>query len=290
MASKQPRKPRNSTDNLLATVAASAVDNGSPLNGGDAPCVKIGLCGFTVAIADYPQLFPMVEVQQTFYQPFASSVLERWRRSVPAEFEFTIKAWQLITHTATSPTYRRLRRPLTAAERVDAGGFRNTKIVNEAWQTTVDCARILKATAILFQCPRSFRPTDENVAALNLFFRTIERPSGVNLLWEPRGPWPADLLTSICTAHRLVHVVDPFVTATVTAGITYYRLHGISGSRHVYTDDELIGLRDHLPQSGITYVLFNNIPRADDARRFAAILARPIGGADLPARESSSDD
>lgn len=235
--------------------------------------VKIGLCGFTIPIAAYPRRFPVVEVQQTFYQPSADGVMRRWRAAMPAGFEFTIKAWQLITHVASSPTYRRLRRPLTDEERAGAGGFRDTPIVDEGWRRTVECARLLDASAILFQCPSSFRPTDENVAHLQGFLRRIERPTNVRLLWEPRGPWPDDLVGSLCSAHDLVHVVDPFVNPTVTRGVTYYRLHGISGARHVYADDELLRLRDMLPSAGEVYVMFNNIPRAEDSRRFAELLA-----------------
>jgi uncharacterized protein YecE (DUF72 family) len=238
--------------------------------------VKIGLCGFTLAIAEYPRWFPVVEVQQTFYQPPAPGVMRRWRASTPASLEFTIKAWQLITHTAASPTYRRLKRLLTAKERTEAGAFRNTAIVDEGWRVTLDCAKILGASSILFQCPASFRPTQENVANLDSFFRRIERPAGVRLLWEPRGPWPADLLARLCATHDLVHVVDPFVNEPVTRGVTYFRLHGISGARHVYTDDELLRLRDLVPADGETYVLFNNIPRADDARRFGRLLGQGL--------------
>jgi uncharacterized protein YecE (DUF72 family) len=105
------------------------------------------------------------------------------------------------------------------------------------------------------------------------FFRRIDRPPGVRLLWEPRGPWPADVIRSLCTAHDLVHVVDPFVNPTVTGGgMTYYRLHGVTGARHVYTDAELRHLRELLPASGVTYVLFNNIPRANDAARFGRLV------------------
>ena len=238
--------------------------------------VKIGLCGFTIAIAEYPRWFPVVEVQQTFYQPPAEGVMRRWRAGVPDDFEFTIKAWQLVTHAAGSPTYRRLRRPLTDAERADAGGFRDTPIVHEGWRVTLACAATLRATAILFQCPASFRPSDENVARMDAFFRRVERPAGVRLLWEPRGPWPPELVASLCAAHDLVHVVDPFVTPTVTPGVTYYRLHGVTGSRHVYTDDELARLRDAVPASGETYVMFNNIPRAADARRFGRLLGQGL--------------
>src|SRR3954464_2262356 len=102
--------------------------------------VKIGLCGFTFAMAEYGRRFPVVEVQQTFYQPPAESVMRRWRASTPPGLEFTIKAWQLITHTGTSPTYRRLKRTLTARERADVGAFRDTAIVDEGWRVTVECA------------------------------------------------------------------------------------------------------------------------------------------------------
>ena len=241
--------------------------------GDDVRTVKIGLCGFTIRIGEYPRWFPVVEVQQTFYQPPAEGVMRRWRAAVPtAGFEFTIKAWQLVTHAAGSPTYRRLRRPMTDAERAAAGGFRDTPIVAEGWRITLACATLLDATAILFQCPASFRPTDENVASMGTFFSEIDRPPGVRMLWEPRGAWPPALVASLCAAHGLVHVVDPFVNATVTTGFTYFRLHGITGARHVYTDDELARLRDMVPATGDTYVMFNNIPRASDARRFGALL------------------
>jgi uncharacterized protein YecE (DUF72 family) len=41
--------------------------------------VKIGLCGFTIAAAEYARRFPLVEVQQTFYQPPADGVMRRWQ-------------------------------------------------------------------------------------------------------------------------------------------------------------------------------------------------------------------
>jgi uncharacterized protein YecE (DUF72 family) len=209
--------------------------------------------------------------------------MRRWREAMPAGFEFTVKAWQLVTHAAKSPTYRRLRRPLSERERAEAGAFRNTAIVDEGWRTTVECAGILRASSILFQCPASFRPTAENVANMAGFFGRIERPPGVRLLWEPRGPeWTGQVVAPICAAHDLVHVVDPFVGPTVTGGVTYYRLHGITGARHVYTDDELLRLRDTLPPSGEIYVMFNNIPRAADARRFGQLLGGGLAAGAAP--------
>jgi uncharacterized protein YecE (DUF72 family) len=235
---------------------------------------RVGLCGFTVGAAAYVREFPVVEVQQTFYEPPQDATLVRWRRQAPPRFEFTLKAWQLVTHEASSPTYRRLRRPLSAAQRAETGGFRLTPVVLDAWERTLACARLLRATAVLLQCPRSFRPTAANVERMRAFFGEVPRPEGVRLLWEPRGGWPAELVRELCETLGLGHVVDPFVTATQTPERTYFRLHGISGARHVYSDDELRRLRSMLPGASAepAYVLFNNLPRVGDARRFRALL------------------
>jgi uncharacterized protein YecE (DUF72 family) len=230
--------------------------------------VRVGLCGFTMAFADYLQEFPVVEVQQTFYQPPADATLVRWRRQAPPGFEFTLKAWQLITHEASSPTYRRLRRPLNADERRECGSFRTTPVVLGAWTRTLECARLLRATAVLLQCPRSFRPTPENTDHLRQFFATAERPPGLRILWEPRGTWPTELVRDLCRELELVHVVDPLIDTTVTPEQTYLRLHGLTGARHVYTDDELAAIAASLPAAGTAYVMFNNLPRIGDARRF----------------------
>ena len=241
---------------------------------------RIGLCGFTMAFQDYVREYRLVEVQQTFYEPPRDGTMRRWRALAPSDFEFTIKAWQLVTHDASSPTYRRLRTPLTDLDRAEVGGFRTSAIVLRAWQRTLDCAAILRATAILLQCPASFRPIDDNVDRLRSFLGTVERPSGVRILWEPRGPWPPDLVATLCRDLRLVHVVDPFLSTTVTPEQTYFRLHGITGARHVYTDAELEQLADTLSagEGSPAYVLFNNLPRVADARRFRAILSRRRSG------------
>lgn len=231
------------------------------------PSIKVGLCGWTVGIDEYFEKYPLVEVQQTFYQPPTVSTLARWRERAPAGFEFTMKAWQLITHEASSRTYARLRRPLTPTERGEAGAFRWTPIVREAWATTTACAATLRATSVLFQCPRSFKPTPENLARMRRFFRETDR-QGLRFVWEPRGAWPSELVGSLCEELDLVHAVDPFVDASVTPGLLYFRLHGIGSHRHVYSDAELQTIAAAARRAPVAYVLFNNIPRDRDAERF----------------------
>jgi uncharacterized protein YecE (DUF72 family) len=240
----------------------------------DPGSVRVGLCGFTMAFEDYVHEYGLVEVQQTFYDPPRDETMRRWRAQTPPGFEFTIKAWQLITHDGASPTYRRLKSRLTATEQAEVGSFRTSATVMRGWHRTLDCAAILRATAILFQCPASFRPSEENIERMQEFFNSVERPPNTRMLWEPRGRWPSDVVTELCAQIDLVHVVDPFVSTTVTPEQTYFRLHGTTGARHVYTDSELQQLADMLPSAPTEppYVLFNNLPRVGDARRFRAIL------------------
>lgn len=236
--------------------------------------VKTGCCGFRMARDEYTRLFPVVEVQQTFYQPPRVETLRRWRAEVPRSFEFTLKAWMLITHEARSLVYRRLRRALTEEEREGCGGFRESAVVREAWELTRECAAALAARRVLFQCPASFRPTAENVARMRRFFEGVER-GRLRLLWEPRGEWPEGLVRGLCAELDLVHVVDPFKTRTETPGERYYRLHGRRTGRYSYEAEELEELVSMLPRGGrrTSYVLFNNVYMREDAAKFKELLA-----------------
>jgi uncharacterized protein YecE (DUF72 family) len=240
---------------------------------------RIGTSGFGIARAKYVQLFSCVEVQHTFYQPPKISTLERWREDAPPDFEFVLKAWQLITHDSKSPTYRRLKKKLSEREKQEAGYFRATSIVKEAWDVTLACAHALKASTILFQCPASFRQTKENIANLETFFGHINREQTgrqFNFGWEPRGDWDSKVVKSICDDLKLWNVVDPFTARTVTPGKLYFRLHGRSGWRYEYEDSELLELREMLARrtakSQRPYVFFNNARMTQDAVRFQALL------------------
>lgn len=236
--------------------------------------MKLGLCGFTIGAGSYFETYNVVEVQQTFYDPPAQRTLERWREQAPPAFEFTMKAWQVITHAGTSRTYRRLKSPFSEKQQGEAGGFRVNETVMQAWNTTLRCAKLLRATAILFQCPASFRATAENAEAMRAFFAAIDRPSRIRMMWEPRGPWPDELVAALCSELDLVHAVDPFIRPSLTPQLTYWRLHGNGTHYASYSDDELEQLQSWLPENGEAYVMFNNIPRVGDSKRFAVLADR----------------
>ena len=194
----------------------------------------------------------------------------RWREQAPPGFIFTIKAWQVITHRSTSTTYRRMKTRVDDMSAV--GGFQLNDTTLGAWKVTRDAARLLRAKAILFQCPASFKPTAENVANMRRFFAGIDRLDDVRFLWEPRGDWPDDLLIELCRDLDLVHTVDPFLRDSVTPELLYWRLHGIGSAYRPYTDEELQSLAARLPEEGEAYVMFNNIPRVGDAKKFMTMV------------------
>ncbi|MEP6787498.1 MAG: DUF72 domain-containing protein [Acidobacteriota bacterium] len=240
--------------------------------------IKIGTCGFgRTKRPEYVKLLPVVEIQHTFYDPPEIKTLEKWRSDVPTDFEFTLKAWQMVTHEASSPTYKRLKRPLTEKEMEEAGFFRPTDTVKEALETTLASARALQARTILFQCPARFQPTPENILNMKRLFSKMDR-GGLNFAWEPRGKlWDDDVIKELCNELDLWHCVNPFERQTVTPDNCYYRLHGRPRWRYTYEDDELMELVSLLPKKRVSYVFFNNITMKDDAVKFLKIVDEEVG-------------
>lgn len=235
------------------------------------PLLKIGTCGFPLARSEYYRLFSVVEIQQTFYQPPTLKTALHWREESPSGFEFSLKAWQLITHEPSSPTYRRLRQPVPSSKTALYGSFRPTDEVLEAWAVTDEIARVLRVRVVLFQSPPSFYFTEANEANLRFFFRKMGRRDYL-LVWEPRGEWPEQKIEDLCRELDLVHGVDPFQTRQLCGGIRYFRLHGKGGYRHRYTDPDLAWLKDQIDPDVITYLMFNNVSMVQDAQRLKRFI------------------
>ncbi|MBI4184985.1 MAG: DUF72 domain-containing protein [Proteobacteria bacterium] len=233
--------------------------------------LKVGCCGFPIARGAYTSHFPLVEVQHTFYQPPRPETLARWRAEAPRDFEFTLKAWQLVTHPATSPTYRRLREPL--ADPASVGSFQPSEAVFAAWKRTREAAAALEARLIVFQCPGSFTPSPGHVANMRAFFSAAAR-DGLRFLWEPRGEWPEETIRALCRELDLVHCVDPFLHLPLTPGLAYFRLHGIGGHGYRYAEADFARLLAVAEAHPETYVLFNNLGMFEDAERFQGLAAR----------------
>ncbi len=238
------------------------------------PKPLIGCCGWAGSQPQYFSQFPVIEIQSTFYDPPASNVAARWRTIAPSEFEFCIKAWQLITHAPSSPTYRRLRRPIDAERSPFFGSFQDTDEVWQAWMKTLEMAGAVRASVVLFQCPASFQASRPNIENLSRFFQNIG-PQPFRLAWEPRGHWPAELVRDLCAEHNLIHCIDPLCSTPDRENAIYWRLHGMGSYSYRYTDDDLAELKKRLylaPSEPQAYILFNNVAMKEDAIRFKQLL------------------
>jgi uncharacterized protein YecE (DUF72 family) len=231
--------------------------------------IKIGCCGFPKGKKKYVEQFTLVEIQQTFYKPPLMTTVRRWREEVPEDFEFSLKAWQVITHLSSSPTYRKAGLQVPAGKEDNYGFFKPNKEVFEAWAKTQNIARILKAKVIVFQCPAKFTPDTENIENLRYFFTNIDREDFI-FAWEPRGEWSREVIVALCRDLGLVHCVDPLENKAEYGKLKYFRLHGGRDYRHQYSDDELARLREL--SDGEAYVLFNNIAMYEDALRFKRLI------------------
>ncbi len=206
-------------------------------------------------LALYASVFNLVEVNSTFYRLPQEKTAARWfalARAVNPNFEFTVKVNQEITH------------------RDRFAGERSVEI----YEKTAEIADALEAKILLFQTPRSFRPTDENIARLRRFFSQIDR-HGRTFAFEPRG-WD-EKSVNILPELDLIHVTDPFVGLPVTNGIAYLRLHGAPPGermyRYDYTDADLHRLAETVAalNADEVYLLFNNDHMYENARLYRKI-------------------
>jgi len=249
------------------------------------PVIKVGCCGwgfYRGGLKEYHKKFGLVEVQQTFYRLPMVSTAQRWREEVPEDFEFTVKAWQALTHPPTSPTWRRSEMKRDELEGREFGWLRATKDNSEAWNETARICLALRARVCVLQTPPNFSCTPENVKNMKKFLSSIDRYDMV-LAWEPRGDWNEhpNEIRKVCEELELVHVVDLMRREPVSDHpVSYIRLHGLNPREHDYnyryTDEDLRSLAKKVTalarSHGEVYVMFNNIYMYQSAEKLEKLL------------------
>jgi uncharacterized protein YecE (DUF72 family) len=198
-------------------------------------------------LAYYAQHYPAVEVNATFYRPFAASVLEKWRDSTPATFRFVLKAPKTITHEKI----------LVDADAELTAFAASARVMGE------------KCAAVLWQFPASFRG-EERQARLAAFLPTL--PKDLRHVFEFRhASWFNDAVYALLNAHAAGFVLNdspqfPKPETIITTGyMLYLRLHG-PGKLYdsLYTPNQLAAWADQIrPHVGVrdVFVFFNNTMR-----------------------------
>ncbi len=239
--------------------------------------MKVGTCGFSKGMQKHFSSLDSVEIQQTFYRIIREKTLRKWREKAPESFEFTIKAFQGVTHPASSPTWRRANIQVLKGEEV--GLLRPTSSVFKFWEITLDEAKILGAKVIVIQLPKSFKDSEESWENAEEFFSKIDR-GDFEIAVELRG-WKPERAEDFCRKFEVIMCVDPLVCplAYSPSGLGYFRLHGRYESgrivyRHKYSDEELRKILHNVLSNNFeeNYVMFNNVWMFEDALRFKEML------------------
>jgi len=222
----------------------------------------------------YAGLFPIVEVNSTFYRLPPPTVAASWVKRTPAGFRFAAKFPQTITHDLRLVrTEEELARFLAVLKPIrDAGKF----------------------AAALLQLPPSlpFEPT-----TVRHFYETLPRDLPVAVEFRERSwvvPESIELLREFGLAYVTVDGPHLPVRLDVTAPFAYVRWHGHGNPLwydYTYSAAEITAwvprVRTLAENAGTIYGFFNNHFRGD-----AAVNCRTLTeelGLSLPARKGRLD-
>lgn len=257
--------------------------------------IRVGTCGYGYynppegwkeeyesKLQVYSKFFEVGEINKTFYKLPMTKTAGRWRREAFDDFEFTLKAWQAITHPTSSPTWRGKKDKLTEEQEENFGYLRPNEEVVDAWEQTRERAEALEANVCVIQTSAGFDCSGKNEENMRELLDEIDR-GDLEIGWEPRGDWKEnpDKVKEICDDLDLIHIVDLMRREPVSEHpIAYVRLHGLNPREYDYDYDysdeeleELAGKLEDLAEShDVVYCMFNNYEMYDNAQRLVEIL------------------
>ncbi|MBS3815819.1 MAG: DUF72 domain-containing protein [Hadesarchaea archaeon] len=266
------------------------------LTGGGDKGYRIGTCGYgfyeppddwenySTPIQAYSSDFGVLEMNRTFSKLPSIETAEKWFYNASKDFEFTMRAWQAITHPVDSPTWRGFKNELSIEEKKSYGYLRPNEEVFEAWEKTKEIADTLEAKIIVIQTPNDFDCSDKNKRNMREFLSEIDS-SNIEIAWEPRGDWNDNLdeVKEICSEFNLIHVVDLMRNKPVKDhSIFYTRLHGLNeypyDYDYNYSEDELLKLAKKIKKliknHDQVYCLFNNEEMYENGKELREITRK----------------
>ena len=264
----------------------------------------------------YASIFPVVEVDATYYAPPSTRVAELWAERTPPGFRMEVKAYSLLTgHPAP---VRTLWKDVAADIPKEHAGKRNVYLhhlpgatVDRAWEHFAGALDPLAAAgrlgAVVFQFPPWFTAKRDNRAYVeSLRQRLPSLPLAVEFR---HGSWfdardadrTLDLLESCGISYVCVDEPQGFKTSVppvvaATAKLAMVRFHGHNADtwekkgitaaerfNYLYDENELAAwtdrIRDLASAADETHVLMNNCYRdygVRNARQLAELLGEGL--------------
>jgi uncharacterized protein YecE (DUF72 family) len=176
----------------------------------------------------YSEVFNFVEVNYTFYKYPNTRLVEGWRKTVPADFTFSVRCHQDLTHKI------------------------GLKPIGEAYQVfgqMITYCRLLESPFLVLETPVSYVLDDNSLSAARVFFASVSL-KGVRLVWEIRAPVTEEAV-DLMKDFNIVHCLDISVAKpTEWSDVGYTRLFG-KGKHNVwqFTDDELLEIDKNASES-----------------------------------------
>ena len=175
------------------------------------------------SLVAYSKAFNFVEINSTFYQTPPSKEVETWRRLVPSDFQFTVRAHKTITHKCKlQPTQEAL----------------------ETFEKMKQICTILNADTLHLQIPLSTILAQNSTDKFRDFLSSLDLGK-LRLALETRGipssKMPSELVNTM-QDYNMIHCVDlsKGEMPAYESDTLYSRLFG-KGHHNVYqpTDEEL---------------------------------------------------
>ena len=197
------------------------------------------------ALKAYSEMFSFVEVNNTFYQYPPAEMVEKWRRTVPKAFTFSVRCHRDLTHRI---------------------GLRPIEEAYEVFYKMKTYAVILKTPYLVLETPASYDVTAET----RDFFSSLNL-KGVRLVWEYRAS-PDDNVTCLMRDFNIVQSVDlSRQMPSLKSDVAYSRLFG-KGQLNIwqFTNQELSEIQKSAEETGSkkVFMSFHGLRMNTDAFRF----------------------
>jgi len=194
-------------------------------------------------------VFNFVEVNNTFYDYPDTRTVERWRRTVPKDFTFTVRCHQDLTHRI---------------------GLRPVDEAYEVFTKMIVICRILDALFLHLETPASYVLDERNLDDAEDFLSTVDS-KGVRLAWEIRSPINEEAV-NLMRDLDIVHSVDfSREEPALQSDTVYTRLFG-KGKHNIYqfADDELEEIDQKILKLEVkkAVISFHGLKMNTDAIRF----------------------
>ena len=193
----------------------------------------------------YSEIFNFVEVNYTFYEYPSVVTVERWRKTVPKNFTFSVRCHQDLTHKT---------------------GLKPADQAYEVFYKMKNYAEILQTPLLVLETP----PTYDADKASRDFLSTLNL-RGVTLVWEYRAQI-TPTVTNLMEDFNIIQCVDlSKQKPRLSLDITYSRLFG-KGQHNIYqfTDNELSDIQQRAEETNSKQVIlaYHGLKMSSDALRF----------------------